>query len=243
MQEGKTYSLVKKEISYNPAMEQPDPVRALILERKEKLGKSLSDLSQKIGKNHAYLQQFVSRGIPRNLPEELRPLLAIELEVDEERLRGSTKGRTQAIEPRNARIGGAVRITLTVPAYGHAMGGKDGQFILNGNKVADILAPSSLAGIAEAYAVYVAGVSMEPRYFAGEVVFVNPRLPVRQGDFVVAQIRQHQAEGEAPLAYVKRFVSRDARRLRLEQFKPRKTLEFPHQDVVSVHRIIMSGDG
>jgi phage repressor protein C with HTH and peptisase S24 domain len=143
--------------------------------------------------------------------------------------------------PRNAEVGGPARFASSIPAYGQAVGGKDGEFILNGNRIVDILAPPSLQGVPDAYAVYVVGDSMEPRYFAGEAVFVNPRLPVRRGDFVVAQIAA--GEGEPPHAYVKRFTARDARHLRLEQFNPRKPLEFPVARVISVHRIIMGGDG
>jgi phage repressor protein C with HTH and peptisase S24 domain len=156
-------------------------------------------------------------------------------------------GRGRAAEPplpappRNAEIGGPARFGARIPAYGQAVGGKDGEFILNGNRIVDVLAPPSLQGVPDAYAVYVVGDSMEPRYFAGEAVFVNPRLPVRRGDFVVAQIAVE--DGEPPHAYIKRFVARDARLLRLEQFNPRKALEFPVGRVISVHRIIMGGDG
>ena len=143
--------------------------------------------------------------------------------------------------PRNAELGGPARFGARIPAYGQAVGGRDGEFILNGNRIVDVLAPPSLQGVPDAYAVYVVGDSMEPRYFAGEAVFVNPRLPVRRGDFVVAQIAVEA--GEPPHAYIKRFVARDSRLLRLEQFNPRKTLEFPVRSVISVHRIIMGGDG
>jgi phage repressor protein C with HTH and peptisase S24 domain len=143
--------------------------------------------------------------------------------------------------PRNAEVGGPARFAATIPAYGQAVGGKDGEFILNGNRIVDVLAPPSLQGVPDAYAVYVVGDSMEPRYFAGEAVFVNPRLPVRRGDFVVAQVAV--AESEPPHAYVKRFVGRDARSLKLEQFNPKKALDFPVGRVISVHRIIMGGDG
>jgi phage repressor protein C with HTH and peptisase S24 domain len=143
--------------------------------------------------------------------------------------------------PRNAQVGGPAEFRSTIPAYGQAVGGKDGEFILNGNRIADVLAPPSLQGVPDAYAVYVVGDSMEPRYFAGEAVFVNPRLPVRRGDFVVAQIAAE--EGEPPHAYIKRFVLREARNLKLEQFNPKKMLEFPVSRVISVHRIIMGGDG
>jgi phage repressor protein C with HTH and peptisase S24 domain len=146
-----------------------------------------------------------------------------------------------APHPRNAEVGGPARFGARIPAYGQAVGGRDGEFILNGNRIVDVLAPPSLQGVADAYAVYVVGSSMEPRYFAGEAVFVNPRLPVRRGDFVVAQVAV--ADGEPPHAYIKRFIARDARMLKLEQFNPRKTLEFPVARVISVHRIIMGGDG
>jgi len=156
----------------------------------------------------------------------------------------TTSASESATEPNsrdNATFAGAVSLTKKIPAYGQAMGGKHGEFILNGNKVADILAPASLNDVHDAYAVYVAGDSMEPRYFAGEAAFVHPGLPVRKGDFVVAQIAAE--EGSPPLAYVKRFLSMDDKRLRLEQLNPKKTMEFPRKRVVSVHLILMAGRG
>lgn len=46
-------------------------------------GHSLASLSIRIGRNVAYLQQFVKRGTPRRLPEDERRALAIILQVDE----------------------------------------------------------------------------------------------------------------------------------------------------------------
>lgn len=139
----------------------------------------------------------------------------------------------------NARMGGAVLLSHRIPVYGHAMGGKHGEFVLNGNQIADVLAPASLANVKDAYAVYIVGSSMEPRYSAGEVAFIHPGMPVKKGDYVVAQIATD--ENSAPLAFVKRFVSFDDRRLKLEQLNPKKTLEFPKAKVVSVHLVWMAG--
>jgi hypothetical protein len=50
-------------------------------------GADLSSLSRAIGKNHAYLQQFMKRGVPRKLPEEVRIPLAKILRVPENALR------------------------------------------------------------------------------------------------------------------------------------------------------------
>lgn len=127
-----------------------------------------------------------------------------------------------------------------IPLYGHAVGGLDGEFILNGNKLDDILAPPGLSPARGAYAVTCAGDSMEPRYFDGETVFVDPVKRVRRGDFVVAQISNPNV-GMPPLAYIKRFIRHNDNELVLEQYNPAKELHFPHGDVVTVHFIVLGG--
>ena len=47
----------------------------------------LKKASLAIGRNHAYLQQFIQRGTPRRLPEEVRHALAAYLGVTESALR------------------------------------------------------------------------------------------------------------------------------------------------------------
>jgi phage repressor protein C with HTH and peptisase S24 domain len=242
---GKFLFAPSQEISYNEPM---DEMRSLVLDRATELGISLAELSRLVDKNHAYFQQFIHRGVPAYLPEEIRSRVSEILQLDESLLRNpksqvpaSAEKHTPRI-PNNARISGTVPLAGTIPVYGQARGGKDGQFVLNGNKVADIIAPPHLASVPNAFAVYIVGDSMEPRYFAGEAVFVNPGLPVRKGDFVIVQIKPEH-EGDPPDAYVKRFVSMDNRMLRLEQYKPKKSLNFSALDVISVHRIIMAGEG
>lgn len=215
-----------------------DDVRKIVLEFSKKPGWSLAKLSRQIGRNPTYLQQFITKGSPERLDEVDRSALALIMSVDEEALGGP---RRRGRIPHNARMSGSIALGATVPAYGQAVGGNEGQFILNGNKIADILAPPSLAGVPGAYAVYVVGESMEPRYMPGEAVFVHPKAAIKRGDFVVAQIIGE--DEDQPEAYVKRYVSRDHRFVKLEQFNPRKMLEFPLKKVVSIHKIIMGGEG
>lgn len=214
-----------------------DAARSAIVSRVAELGLSLSELSLRVGKNHAYFQQFIKRGVPNRLPEEVRGRVADILAIDERLLRelspSSIEFMKVNVEQRNVARGAA-----WIPVYGHALGGRDGEFVLSGNQVSEVLAPPVLSHVPDAYAVYVVGESMEPRYFAGETVFVNPRLPISRGAFVVAQISK--GGDDNPHAYVKRFLSQDARRLRLEQYNPKKTLEFAMSVVVAVHRIVMS---
>lgn len=47
--------------------------------------------------------------------------------------------------------------------------------------------PPALAGARDIYALYIEGSSMEPRYFPGDLVYVNPHKPPRIGDVVIVQ--------------------------------------------------------
>lgn len=127
-----------------------------------------------------------------------------------------------------------------IPVYGQAVGGVDGEFIMNGSILFEVMAPPNLSKISGAYAVSVAGDSMHPRYDDGEIAFVDPLRRVKKGDYVVAQIR-YEEEGPI-LAFIKKFVRHNADELVLEQFNPPKELKFPHHNVVSVHYIAMAGN-
>ncbi|MBB6306257.1 S24 family peptidase [Xanthobacter tagetidis] len=129
----------------------------------------------------------------------------------------------------------------TIPVYGHAAGGMndDGKFILNGSKIADVLCPPALEGVVGAYAVYHTGESMLPRYEPGDLLTIHPTLPVKRGDYVLVQIKGE--DGDPPYGYVKRFVSKNAKELVLEQLNPpegqEQTLRFPAERVLTVHAI------
>lgn len=140
----------------------------------------------------------------------------------------------------NAVIGARVEAGgRSIPVYGSAVGGVDGEFEMNGNILYEVMAPPSLSPIAGAYAVQISGESMEPRYFDGEIAFIDPTRRVKKGDFVVAQIATE--EGGPRLAFIKRFVRHNAEELVLEQYNPPKELRFPHETVHSVHFVVMGG--
>lgn len=130
--------------------------------------------------------------------------------------------------------------TGSVPLLGQTMSGPNGRFILNGQEVDRLFCPPMLVGIEGAYAVRIYGTSMEPRFFAGETGWINPREPVRAGDDIVAQLLTGE-EGVIE-SYIKRFVSLSAKTLRLYQFNPDEgethDLEFDADRVFSVHKIV-----
>jgi SOS-response transcriptional repressor LexA len=124
-----------------------------------------------------------------------------------------------------------------LPVYGCARGGIDGSFEMNGQGMDYVERPPSLAGARNAYAVYVQGDSMSPRFEAGWLLHVNPNRPVRRGDNVVVQIKPAD-EHAPPLAYIKLFEATTPTKLIATQFNPQKELEWPLEEVVSIHRVV-----
>lgn len=126
------------------------------------------------------------------------------------------------------------------PVLGQSVAGPNGRFILNGSEVARVFTPPMLEGVEGAYAVRVYGTSMEPRYEAGETVWLNPNEPVRRGDDVVVQLITDEENGRE--SYIKRFISLNSHVLRLWQHNPdegeSRELEFDASRVFSVHKVV-----
>jgi len=78
-----------------------------------------------------------------------------------------------------------------VPVLGMAECGPDGWSMWNGDIIDTIPRPMNLMGAPKAYAVYIVGDSMEPRYYSGELAHIHPGKPVTIGAFVLVQ-RRHQ---------------------------------------------------
>lgn len=126
-----------------------------------------------------------------------------------------------------------------LPVLGLSKGGDEGKFVFNGETLGMVPRPPILAGVPKAYATYVAGDSMYPRYKAGEQVWVHPTRPPARGDDVVIQVHP-EIEGEPPEGYIKEFVAWTPTRLVLKQFNPAKEIEIDRQLVISVHLIVGS---
>ena len=217
-----------------------DSVRDLIAKKLKERGLTMKAASLQIGKSHAYLQQFLERGVPASLPEEPRGALAALLQMPEDELRGARPSSGRTVPP-SARPAPPIGTNDRLPVLGLAECGPDGWALWNGEVVDYVARPSNLAGVTSAYAVFVVGSSMEPRYFPGELVHVHPGRPVTIGSFVLVQIRPRE-DGEAPRAVIKRLVRRTGAKIVLEQYNPKKSFELKDSDVVSIHRVVASGE-
>jgi SOS-response transcriptional repressor LexA len=230
-----------------------DPVRALIARRLRDLGLTLSGVSRAIGRNHAYLQQFLERGIPAELPEKVRPLLASQLRLEEGQLRHDARmgpaagdglaeaapGMPDAVLV--ARTPELANMSHDVPIYGVARGGRpgEGDFRFNGEVAGVTTRPHGLRGMKDAFCIFVQGDSMVPWRNEGERVYINPARPARPGDHVVVELKPER-DGEPGVAWLKKLVGRSPDgSLVLAQYNPATAkIKIPGAKVKRVFRVM-----
>ena len=162
-----------------------DP-RARLLELSQSRGVSLSALSDLLGRNPSYLQQFIRKGSPRKLEEQDRAKLAQFFGVGEEELRGAQEN-SYAKPPKPRESGDWV----DVPRLD--LGASAGPGRVAGNEAAFDTFRFSRRWLAEQgleraqlSAITVEGDSMEPLLNNGDEILVDcsPR-PFRDGIHVV----------------------------------------------------------
>jgi hypothetical protein len=76
-----------------------DDARAALQQLIEERSEDYAGLSRLLGRNAAYVQQYIKRGSPRRLAEDDRRLLARYFGVDEARLGGPAGGRERGLRP------------------------------------------------------------------------------------------------------------------------------------------------
>ncbi|WP_262298410.1 LexA family transcriptional regulator [Microvirga sesbaniae] len=125
-----------------------------------------------------------------------------------------------------------------VPAYGTAVGGgdRDGDFRFNGQTIGYEPRPPGIQGRKDVYVLYVQNDSMDPKYEPGERLYVDPHRPPRPMDYVVVELQGD--DGEPGKGFIKRLVRQTPTKVIVEQFNPRKEIEFDRQEIKSLHRVI-----
>lgn len=194
-------------------------VRKLILEKLEEIGLTMSEASLKIGKNQTYLQQFLKRGTPIELPEKSRLPLAELLGVPEDQLRGPSSKlpkreyvkttvssreslvvgpvpRPKVNENQQPALGVTAGSQLVgerdLPVFGTAQGGS-GALIVTSDAVDWVVRPDPLLRVKDGYGMIVTGDSMDPVHKHGSIALVNPHIPWRAGDTCI--FRSHAPDG------------------------------------------------
>lgn len=123
-----------------------------------------------------------------------------------------------------------------LPVLGAVRGGTEGFYFNEGEPKEFVARPATLAGVSNGFALYVNGDSMEPRYFAGELVYVNPNRPVTRNCFVAVEM----ADGQG---LIKQFVRRSDDHVILRQFNPPKEIRLAARDIRRICRITGASEG
>jgi repressor LexA len=156
----------------------PDPRTALAALAAAR-GDSLAALSAMLGRNAAYLQQYVRRGSPRVLGERDRRLLSAYLGVSEGVL-GAPVDRVAAFRIRK----------LDVEASAGPGAQVDGEIVLGTDTLDSGLARRLGLKDGQAAIIRVRGTSMEPGLFDGDHIVVDTadRTPRSKGGLYVIRI-------------------------------------------------------
>ena len=117
--------------------------------------------------------------------------------------------------------------------------GDDERILVDDEPHGEIVAPPQLEGVAEARAVYVRGRSMEPRYYPGEIVYLNPLRPPNPGDFVFLTLREPGFA--AAVGYVRQYVGQDLVHIRTLALNPKHEHLVAKEHLVGMATIVGSG--
>ena len=118
-----------------------------------------------------------------------------------------------------------------IPIRSAARGGGDQEMFLADGPIGYTPRPANLTGVRGAYAIYMVGDSMEPRYEQGWLLHVNPFKPPTRGRDVVVY-----KTNDAVL--IKQFVRWDSDALMLRQLNPPIELRMPREEVRECHLVV-----
>ncbi len=211
---------------------------------RERAGLSMRAVSEALGWTLTRYQHYEDRYrrnyLPFELARQLADLFASRGVPAEEVLVLAGHGVTEPppgsapIQPRPIDVPSAPP-PRDLPVMGAVKGGEEGFYFNEGEAKEYIVRPPALTGVSNAFALYVHGESMEPRYYAGEMLYVNPNRPVTKGCFVAVEMSSGQG-------LIKQFVRRSDELLVLAQFNPPKEIRLPIGDVKNIYRITGSGE-
>jgi phage repressor protein C with HTH and peptisase S24 domain len=132
--------------------------------------------------------------------------------------------------PRSAMSFAPVQRQEPMPIRSAARGGGEQQMFQDG-PIGYTPRPANLAGVRDAYAIYMVGDSMEPRYMQGWLLHVNPfKPPIRGRDVVVYKTDQ--------AVLIKQFVGWNDDALLLRQLNPEEPLRIPRREVAECHLVV-----
>ncbi len=122
-----------------------------------------------------------------------------------------------------------------LPVLGRAQGGKEGNLTLSEGALDWTFRPTDLQGVQDAFAVYVTGDSMVPKYKERDLVYVHPAKLPRRGRYVLVETCDHKG-------FIKQFIKWQGDILVLRQYNPDREIRVARREVLRVMLVIGSLD-
>jgi hypothetical protein len=245
----------------------PLEIRTLIQERIEALkatdGITMADISRQLGRNPTYLQQFVSKGVPKELDENDRRLLATILKVPQDRLGRPRKAR-QIYAPPADRISRLASSSiehgtqpekfqpwarapfLELPVFQAVQDTTGRAIVMSRRPFAQLPVPRSMDLSERAYCVVIADDTMAPELRLGSTAIVDPALKAKED--TTCLFRDLHAELHVILVRRIRKITEDAYIAYAhngaggvkpkDQVLPKSSYDVPHVIVGNIFRII-----
>jgi len=127
-----------------------------------------------------------------------------------------------------------------LPVLGSAMAGPEGYFEMQGQVIEHVWRPPFLMGVRGAFALYVVGQSMSPRYEEGELVYCTTNRRPAPGQYVVVEMKQ-ESDGAPIMATIGRYRRQTASHVELEKLNPAGGVKLPAAKVHRIHVIVGTG--
>lgn len=127
-----------------------------------------------------------------------------------------------------------------LPVLGTAECGPNGVFEMNGGEPINYeRRPVILAGNRKAFAVYAHGDSMEPLFFSGDTVYIDPGRPPTVGRAVLVEF--HPIGDENPRGMLKVLLKMNSEFIELRQLNPENSenpFRFRRKEVKAIFRVL-----
>jgi hypothetical protein len=189
-----------------------DPVRQLIVDTAERRGMALNELSRRVGKNTAYMHQYLYRGSPRVLPEDVRADVAVLLQIPEADLkapRDAAREGPGALPPRSRTAASRASLGLVgpldLPLVPVRTPNKKGETLSQPSE--NVARPVSLLGVSGAFGVRMRSNDMKGRYRVGDIAYFHPGQAPEPDDAVVIETQ----DGDRLLGILQTMNDREVR--------------------------------
>jgi phage repressor protein C with HTH and peptisase S24 domain len=122
-----------------------------------------------------------------------------------------------------------------LPVWAAVQGGEEGAMLITTSPIDWIARPRELE-VRDAFAVFLIGDSMSPRYDHGDQLYVHPHRPPKGGDDCLF-IHEVEAEGQF-LGLAKTLVRAGADKWRVRQYTPQKEFDLDRRKWTKAWKIV-----